>query len=172
MKRCILKTQVNLDTVQQTLSIPLLERGKQFEQVESIVKTLYYDFEKLCNANYFLIGSCLQGRINENWVTNLLRQYTQDAVVEIGADLNIRFKRLDLPLAFQLRQVFGMYLSKQQTKQLFDKLIENFSDSLFAFDFVLSLIVKRQKQLIKHMSANVDSLYFTYSRDSELELRF
>lgn len=49
-----------------------------------------------------------------------------------------------------------MYLSKQQVKQLFDKLIENFSGSLFVFDSVLSPMVKKQKRLIKHMSANFD----------------
>ncbi len=37
MKRYILKTQVNLDTAEQTLLIPLLGRGKQFE-LESIEK--------------------------------------------------------------------------------------------------------------------------------------
>lgn len=149
MKRCILKTQVNLDTVEQTLLIPLLARGKQFEQVESIVKTLYYDFEKLCNANYFLVGSCLQSIINDNWV-RMLCQYPQDAVIETGADLKISFKPLDLPLAIQLKQYLGMYLNRQQIKQLFDKLIENFCDSLFTFDSILSLMVNRQKRAIKH----------------------
>ncbi|MGB3641492.1 MAG: hypothetical protein WBA39_28530 [Rivularia sp. (in: cyanobacteria)] len=80
--------------------------------------------------------------------------------------MHIRFKRLDLPFFIQLRQNLQMYLSKQQVKQLFDKLIENFYDS------VLSLMVKRQKRLIKQMSANFDRLYFTYSQDSELELRY
>ncbi len=63
-----------------------------------------------------------------------------------------------------------MYLSKQQVKRVFDKLIENFYDSLFAFDSVLWLMVKRQKRLIKHMSANFDWLYFRYLRDSILKL--
>ena len=134
MKRYILKTQLNLDTAEQTLLIPLLGRGKQFE-LEPI--------EKLSNPNYSIVVSCLQSIINRNWVRNLLCQYPQDAVVKIGADLNIRLKRLDLLLAIQLRQYLGMYLSKQQLKQLFDKLIENFSD------FVLPLMVKRQKRLLK-----------------------
>lgn len=54
-----------------------------------------------------------------------------------------------------------MYLSRQQVKQLFDKLIENFSDSLFAFDSVLSLMLKSQHR-IKYMSANFDCQYFRY----------
>lgn len=150
MKRCILKTQLNLDTVEQTLLIPLLARGKQFEQVESIVKTLYYDFEKLCNANYFLVSSCLYSIINDYWLINLLCQYPQDAVIEIGDDLKVRFKPLDLPLAIQLKQYLGMYLNRQQIEQFFDKLIENFYDSLLMFDSILSLMVNRQKRAIKH----------------------
>ncbi|MGB7378760.1 MAG: class I SAM-dependent methyltransferase [Rivularia sp. (in: cyanobacteria)] len=219
---CILKTQVNLHTIQQTLLVFFLGRGKQFEQVKSIVtdgftveivKILNYGLEKLSNTNNCLVASCLQGVIIDNMVSNLLRQYPQSTVVEVGAGLNIRFKHLDnvkvprdLLDAIQLRQDFivasvvqndwieavketsttfyilfyifmifvaelWMYLSKQQVKQLFDKLIENFSDSSFVFDSVLSLMVKRQKRLIKYMSANFDYLYFRYLPDSTFKLR-
>jgi O-methyltransferase involved in polyketide biosynthesis len=204
-----LKTQVKLHPVQQTLLIPFLARGKQFEQVESIVtdtfsveifKTLNYDFEKLSNAKNSLVGSSLQCVIIDNRVSNLLHQHLQNTVVENGADLSICFKPLDLVEALQLKQDFiaasmvkndwiepsketnttsyifvvedlRMYLRQQQVKQLFDKLIENFSDSLFAFDSLLSLMVKKQKRVIKHMSANFDYLYLRYLKNSTLKLR-
>ena len=38
VKRCILKTQANLDTVRKTQLIPLLKKGKEFKQFELIVK--------------------------------------------------------------------------------------------------------------------------------------
>lgn len=51
-----------------------------------------------------------------------------------------------------------MYLSEQQVKKIFDKLIENFFDSKFAFDSISSLMLKNQQRhdSIKHMSANFD----------------
>ncbi|MEL6166396.1 MAG: class I SAM-dependent methyltransferase, partial [Cyanobacteria bacterium J06628_3] len=42
---------------------------------------------------------------------------------------------INLPYS-SFQKVIVMYLSKQQVTQLFDKLIENFSGSLFAFDSV------------------------------------
>jgi len=49
-----------------------------------------------------------------------------------------------------------MYLSKQQFKQLFDKLTETFFDWEFAFDSISPLMLKIQKRPIKYMSANFD----------------
>ncbi|NJM22250.1 MAG: hypothetical protein HC815_30655 [Richelia sp. RM1_1_1] len=51
-----------------------------------------------------------------------------------------------------------MYLSEQQVKHLFDKLIENFFDSRFAFDSISPLMVKNQRYhgSIKRVSAKFD----------------
>lgn len=103
-KRCILKTQINLDTIQETLLIPLLGRAKEFEvgkpividsKSVEIVNLLNYDFERLSNAKNSLVCSCLQGMIIDNWVGNFLKLYPHGTVVEIVVGLNARFERLD-----------------------------------------------------------------------------
>lgn len=57
---CILKTQVNFDTVHETQLILLAKRGKEFEQAQFIVKTRDYDLQKLFNENDYLVTSCCQ----------------------------------------------------------------------------------------------------------------
>ncbi|MEM6752953.1 MAG: hypothetical protein AAF630_08295 [Cyanobacteria bacterium P01_C01_bin.38] len=145
-------TQVNLDTVRKTQLIPFLRKGIEFE------------LEKLSNAKNYLVVSYFQGKIIDNWVSNLFDRYFKSTDGEIGSYLNINFinlkisfktsfKRSHLLMVILLRQdlilrklgrnlikplkeisttlnrfvtELQMYLSKQQVKQLFDKLIENF----------------------------------------------
>ncbi len=52
MKRYILKTQLNLDTAEQTLLISLLGRGKQFER-ESIEKLSVFNSVKTILPDVF-----------------------------------------------------------------------------------------------------------------------
>lgn len=52
MKRYILKTQLNLDTAEQTLLILLLGRGKQFE-LESIEKLSVFNSVKTILPDVF-----------------------------------------------------------------------------------------------------------------------
>ncbi|MEM1392857.1 MAG: hypothetical protein AAGG00_06090 [Cyanobacteria bacterium P01_H01_bin.150] len=106
MKRCILKTQVNFHTVQETLLISSVGKTQELEQFKSIVlmtksveifKTLNCYFEKFLNASYCLLAICKQGEIINSWVSNLTYRYLQGQVVKMYADLNINFERLGKP---------------------------------------------------------------------------
>ncbi|MEO1377349.1 MAG: class I SAM-dependent methyltransferase [Cyanobacteria bacterium J06635_10] len=84
------------------------------------------------------------------------RQFISASVLD--NDWIERVKETSTPPYMLVAEGVLMYLSEQQVKQLFDKLIENFYDSQFAFDSISPLMVKNQQyhDSIKHMSANFD----------------
>lgn len=135
VKRCILKIQAE----------PIVIEPKSVE----ITKPLDYSFDNFSNIINSLVGGCLGGMIIDNWVSNFLCQHHQGTLLDISLALNSAFERLD-------NEKMWMYLSKQQVKQLFDKLIEIFFYLRFASDFISLLMVKNQQRPTKHMSANFD----------------
>ena len=54
-----------------------------------------YDFDKFSHAKSSQVGCCLRGLIFDNWVRQFLKQNPQATVIEIGAELNTRFERVD-----------------------------------------------------------------------------
>lgn len=135
VKRCILKIQAE----------PIVIEPKSVE----ITKPLDYSSDNFSNTINSLVGSCLGGMIIDNWVSNFLYQHHQGTLLDIFLGWNYAFKRLD-------NGKMWMYLSEQQLKTLFVKLIEIFFDLRFASDFISLLMVKNQQRPTKHMSANFD----------------
>ncbi|MDY6897895.1 MAG: hypothetical protein SWZ49_07415 [Cyanobacteriota bacterium] len=150
-----------------------------------IVKLLNYNLKQIINESNYLLIICLKGVIVDNFLDTVvkfgLRLHWLDLnlsnVIQLIQRLLIKSTRCQLFIASVLDNDWiqrvqeiitpsylsfckgvAMYLSKQQVTQLFDKLIENFSDSLFAFDSLSWLMVKNQQcnDSIKHMSANFD----------------
>lgn len=154
-----MKTQVIPRNIQEILLIVILEKAKKFYKYDfrlvvhkfiEIVKELSCDFNKIFNISCCLELSCLQSnRIS------LPRKFDRDSnhykfAAEEAVDnhwLN-SFKQISSRRYIVVAEGLQMYLRKQQVKQLFDKLIENFSKSQFASDSKLSLI--------ENMSANFD----------------
>ena len=76
----------------------------------------------------------------------------------LSNDWNEQIKQTSTPPYMFVAEGVLMYFRKQQVRQLFDKLIKNFSDSYFGFDSISPLMVNNQQRhdSIKHMSANFD----------------
>jgi len=119
------KPQVDLGAVQETLLITLWARAEESKRADSIIQDCYsaemiaaidYDFTRLNPSNSTQVSCCLRAWLLDNWVKDYLEQYPQGVVVEMGAGLDTRFKRLDngtvrwfdldLPDTMALRQQF------------------------------------------------------------------
>ncbi|MFI6642510.1 class I SAM-dependent methyltransferase [Streptomyces sp. NPDC050504] len=117
------KEAVRLGTVQETLLIPLYGRALDAQARHSILKdtealrmveAIDYDFAKFRGPS--LGGSVLRSAIFDGWVSRFLAEHPDGTVVELGAGLGTRSRRLDngrarwfdldLPDTVELRQRF------------------------------------------------------------------
>ncbi|WNI21021.1 class I SAM-dependent methyltransferase [Streptomyces sp. ITFR-16] len=96
------KENVRLGTVQETLLIPLYGRALDAQARRPIlgdaealrmVERIDYDFEKFRGPS--LVGSVLRSAIFDGWVRRFLSEHPDGTVVELGAGLGTRSRRLD-----------------------------------------------------------------------------
>ncbi len=153
-KRCILKSQVKLDTFQGILLVSFLARAKELAKTQlilieaKVIKIFKSDFDRFVNKDYFLIIDYWKSIIIDNLNSILFKKRPQKTLVKFDLSTLIQLQRKFFPKSLHhqfIPEALLMYFGKQQVKQLFDKLIENFSDSLFAFDSISALMLKSQQ---------------------------
>lgn len=97
------KTPVHLDSVPETLLIPLFGRAQENERrrpmlrdprATELVRTLDYDFSKF-EGGRSLRGAVLRTRLYDRIVERFLEEHPAGTVVELGCGLNTRFERVD-----------------------------------------------------------------------------
>jgi len=94
--------EVSLGEVQETLMIPLFARAEESRveglledpMAEEIVSSLNYDFQKLKNKPS-LKGAVLRTISYDTLLLDILKDYPDATIVEIGCGLNTRFDRVD-----------------------------------------------------------------------------
>ncbi|AFY58205.1 O-methyltransferase involved in polyketide biosynthesis [Rivularia sp. PCC 7116] len=163
-----MKTQDNPRNIQEILLISLLERPidnfltyficKNTQgSVKEIVAGLNSRCQRLDNRKVHGLELYLPG------ILRLQRRFSRKskhrnfiAASVVDNDWLNSLPSTSSRLSMLVTEGLQMYLRKQQVKQLFDKLIENFSKSQFAFDSKSSMMLKIQLHLIEHMSAKFD----------------
>jgi len=110
---------------------------------------LNISFEYLGKAKVACFGLCLSNviQLRQYFFAESSHQFIAASMVDNHLIESV--KKTNSPHYIFVVQGLRMYLSRQQLKQLFDKLIENFFDSLFAFDYMSPLKVKINSVMIQ-----------------------
>lgn len=95
---------LNLSPVAQTLLVPLWARAQESLRADPVLydpsalevaNALDFDFSLLRRARATQLGCCVRGALVDTWVRRFLRRHPEGTVVELGAGLNDRFRRVD-----------------------------------------------------------------------------
>lgn len=95
---------LHLSPVALTLLVPLWARAQESLRADPVLydpsalevaNALDFDFSLLRRAQATQLGCCVRGALVDTWVRRFLRRHPGGTVVELGAGLNDRFRRVD-----------------------------------------------------------------------------